>query len=213
MYQIPVWFFMSYVAVRYSRARLELTRQMVAFDVVEAACKEDSDRTMILEAIEDRFGSTEAFNCFLRICVRKGCAELFNSVPSYTTILFVTSSTVLCCLDIPPEGFEGPTTVRIAWGIAEAVTVFCVVPLDCAFLFTCADSLVHRKTDSRDVVLALYTCCAGLLELVFVWAATFILPMFLLPKYGMLPLALIAPATVGLSLYTFTRARVESPES
>eukprot|EP00928_Gymnodinium_smaydae_P007542 TRINITY_DN12702_c0_g1_i2.p1 TRINITY_DN12702_c0_g1~~TRINITY_DN12702_c0_g1_i2.p1 ORF type:complete len:146 (-),score=16.58 TRINITY_DN12702_c0_g1_i2:551-988(-) len=65
MYQIPVWFFMSYVAVRYSRARLKLTRQMVAFDVTEAACREESDRTMILDAIEDRFGSTEAFNRFL----------------------------------------------------------------------------------------------------------------------------------------------------
>eukprot|EP00929_Paragymnodinium_shiwhaense_P079655 TRINITY_DN41527_c0_g2_i2.p1 TRINITY_DN41527_c0_g2~~TRINITY_DN41527_c0_g2_i2.p1 ORF type:complete len:577 (-),score=51.83 TRINITY_DN41527_c0_g2_i2:317-1987(-) len=202
-FNFPCHACLSFVAIRYSRNRETLMKQMAEYDVVNADCREAVDRSWILESIELRYGSLDAFNLSLQRTVKAACKELFRPTPSYKAVLFMTLSASFWCMDVLPNHLHAPVELRIAWGIVLIDVALCAVPLYVAFVFWMGNHVARACPSRSTFTLCCWTCGASLVVGTFIEATAF-LPAFLLQTWGFLPLLLAVSTHIILVILCFT---------
>ena len=97
---------MVHILRRNLLAKQELFASLDNFDVDKAQCAKEFDREFVLQAIENWYGSREAFTDYVRGPLRKELLTKANSGLPPQYIFVIVSPILSLCLDILRLGFR-----------------------------------------------------------------------------------------------------------
>eukprot|EP00929_Paragymnodinium_shiwhaense_P019747 TRINITY_DN13360_c0_g1_i1.p1 TRINITY_DN13360_c0_g1~~TRINITY_DN13360_c0_g1_i1.p1 ORF type:complete len:573 (+),score=34.46 TRINITY_DN13360_c0_g1_i1:101-1819(+) len=194
--------FLAAVARQYTLDRMTMRDQIEFFDVDQAHCKEQEDRTIILDSVKEWYGTLEHFNHIMRKTVARDCQDVFCSVPPYRTLLFLTSASVFFFLDVSPLAFDAPLQVRLAWGLVVLIWTFCSAPLNIAFLFTVGAHFARTKPEWSAVKYNIVVTVLVALEM-DLQVGSMLASVYLSPRFGLLPVGCVAVVQISAAIYTF----------
>eukprot|EP00929_Paragymnodinium_shiwhaense_P082020 TRINITY_DN43066_c0_g1_i1.p1 TRINITY_DN43066_c0_g1~~TRINITY_DN43066_c0_g1_i1.p1 ORF type:complete len:354 (+),score=11.90 TRINITY_DN43066_c0_g1_i1:42-1064(+) len=199
---LPSFYYLAGYVRRYTEDRMALLEQLDAFDIARANCREEADRSMILDSVEGKYGSLHDFNEFLTATVATRCGDLFAHVPPYRTVLFLISGGFFFFLDVTPIGFDGPLDVKLAWGIVAIDWQLFACPMSIASIFLIGEYFAKKKPHWSALRYNTVTSFLSVLQ-AMVLIASVLIPTHFSPTWGVAPILIVTLLHAIITTFTF----------